>query len=108
MTYKSFGRSILIRNFRLAAMLIAYKNTWGIATDAEKRNKMSLLGLFSYIVFLPQIYFLLYDWWAYFTMGAAEPCSSEKTYIVIAGLYYAIAVSIKTKEADSFKKGKFW
>lgn len=32
-----------------AAMLIAYKNTWGISTSPEKRNKMSLLGAFSYI-----------------------------------------------------------
>lgn len=76
MTFKTFSRSITIKNHKLAALLIAYRNTWNIATSAEKRNKMSLLGVFS--------------------------------YIVVAGLYYAIAVSIKIKEADNFEKGKIW
>lgn len=108
MTFKTFSRTITIKNNRLAAMLIAYRNTWGISTSAEKRNKMSLLGAFSYMVFVPQIFFLVYDWWVYFTTGVAEQCSSEKTYLAIVGLYYAIAVSIKIKEADNFQKGKIW
>ena len=108
MTFKTFCRSITIKNYRLAAMLIAYKNTWRISTSPEKRNKMSLLGAFSYIVFIPQIFFVVYDWWVYFTTGTAELCSSEETYLAIVGLYYIIAVCIKIKEADNFQKGKIW
>ena len=74
----------------------------------KKRKKMSLLGAFSYIVFLPQIFFLAYNCWIYFTTGVTEPCSAEKTYLSIAGLYYIIAVSIKIKEADNFRKGNIW
>lgn len=62
MTFKTFSRSITIKNKKLVAMLIAYKNTWGIETSAKKRNEMSLLGAFSYVIFLPEIVFLAYDW----------------------------------------------
>ena len=110
MTFKTFSRSITIKNNKLSSMLIAYKNTWGIATSAEKRNKMSLLGAFSYILFFPQIVFIVYDWWVYFTTGvpALWATEAEETYLVAAGLFYAIAVSIKIAEADRFQKGKIW
>ncbi|MCI8509418.1 MAG: hypothetical protein HFJ06_12785 [Lachnospiraceae bacterium] len=108
MTFKTFGRSITIKSNKWAAMLIAYKNTWGIATSAQNRNKISLIGIFSYMVFFPQIFFLVHDWWVYFTTGVIEPSSAEKTYLSVVGLYYIIAVSIKIKEADNFEKGKIW
>ncbi|MDE6759336.1 MAG: hypothetical protein K2J90_01510 [Lachnospiraceae bacterium] len=108
MTFKTFSRSITIKNKKWAAILIAYKNTWGIATSAKNRNKISLLGVFSYIVFFPQAFFFAYDWWVYFTTGVTELCSAEKTYLSVVGLYYIIAVSIKIKEADNFEKGKIW
>ena len=108
MTFKTFSRSIIIKNRRLAILLIAYKNTWGITTSAEKRNKMSLLGAFSYMVLFPQIVYLVYDCWAFITTGVAEYCQAEETYLAVAGLYYLIEVSIKIKEADRFRKGKIW
>lgn len=106
MTFKTFSRSITIKNSKLAAIFIAYKNTWGITTSAKKRNKMSLLGAFSYIVFFPQIFFLAYNCWGYFTTGLTELSSAEETYLLIAGFYYIIAVSIKITEANNFSKGK--
>lgn len=106
MTFKTFSRSITIKNKKLATLLIAYKNTWGITTSPQKRNKMSLLGAFSYIVFLPQIVFLGYDLWIYFTTGVAKFCYAEETYLAGAGLYYIIAVSVKITEADKYNKGK--
>lgn len=108
MTFKTFGRSITIKNNKWAAMLIAYKNTWGIATSAPNRNKISRIGIFSYMVFFPQPFFFAYDWWVYFTTGVAELCSAEQSYLLVVGLYYMIAVSIKIKEADNFEKGKIW
>lgn len=108
MTFKTFSRSITIKNRKLAAMLIAYKNTWGIATSADKRNKMSLLGLFSYVIFLPQIVFLAYDWLFLITTGVMTQCEAEKTYLAVIGWYYAIAVCLKINEANKFKKGEIW
>ena len=60
MTFNSFSKSITIKNDKWAELLIAEKNTWGIATNSKKRNKMSLWGLIGYVVFLPQIVFMPY------------------------------------------------
>lgn len=109
MTFKTFSRSITIKNRKLAAMLIAYKNTWAISTSPEKRNKMSLLGAFSYIVFLPEIAFLAYDWWVFIKTGVVLfCCSAEETYLALAPWFYAIGLSLKITEADRFRKGKIW
>ena len=61
MTFKTSGRSIPIKNVKLAKMLIAEKNTWGIATSHENRKRMSLGGVIAYMVFLPQIAFMPYN-----------------------------------------------
>ena len=108
MTFRTFGRAITIKSDRLAAMLIAYKNTWGIATSPDKRNKMSLAGVFSWVVFLPEIVFLVQDWWVFIATGAAGFCPAEENYLAAAGLYYIIAVSRKITEADRFRKGEIW
>ncbi len=108
MTFKTFSRSVTIKNEKLAEMLIAHKNTWGIATSAEKRNKMSWLGIFSYLIFLPEIFFIGYDWWIYITTGMVGVCSAEETYLSIAGIYYIIAISRKITEANKFDKGEIW
>lgn len=108
MTFKTFGRSVTIKNERLAEMLIAHKNTWGIATSAEKRNKMSWLGIFSYIIFLPEIFFVGYDWWIYITTGVVGLCSAEEDYLAIAAIYYTIAILRNITEANKFDKGKIW
>lgn len=108
MTFKTFSRSVTIKNEKLAEMLIAHKNTWGIATSAEKRNKMSWLGIFSYLIFLPEVFFIGYDWWIYITTGMVGVCSAEETYLSIAGIYYIIAISRKITEANKFDKGEIW
>lgn len=49
MTFKTFCRSITIKSNKLAAMFIAYKNTWGIATDAKKKKEnVTVRGIFIY------------------------------------------------------------
>lgn len=108
MTFKTFSRSVTIKNEKLAEMLIAHKNTWGIATSAEKRNKMSWLGIFSYLIFLPEVFFIGYDWWIYITTGMVGVYSAEETYLSIAGIYYIIAISRKITEANKFDKGEIW
>lgn len=108
MTYKTFGWSATIKNADLAEMLIAEKNTWGIATDPGKRNKMSLLGVISYIVFLPQIAFLLYNWYAFFKTGSGKWCKAEQTYFALAMLYYMIGMIIKVREGNRFSRGEIW
>ncbi len=108
MTFKTFSRSITIKNKKLAGMLIAYKNSWGIATSADKRNRMSLAGVISYILFLPEILFIMYDWWIFLSTGRAEHCSAEKTYLVVTVWFYLIVLCIKIVEADKFDKGKIW
>ncbi|MDE7324814.1 MAG: hypothetical protein K2N63_00805 [Lachnospiraceae bacterium] len=108
MTFKTLNKSITIKNDRLAAILIAYKNTWGITTSADKRNKMSLPGMFSYIILFPEIIFLIYDCWICITTDAIGRCPSSKTYITITAWYYLIAISIKLKEAQKFNKGEIW
>lgn len=87
--------------------MIAYKNTWGIATSREKRNKMSLLGVFSYIVLIPQIICLTCDWYACFVTGEATD-KAVRSYGSITPLYYVIAVIIKLKESEKFNKGEIW
>lgn len=106
MTFKTFGRSIKIRNRKLAEILIAYRNTWGIATSVEKRNRMSLPGLVSWVIFLPQIVFLVYDWWFFVTVRAIGRCPSEETYLLMAAAYYLAMVCRNIKEADRFRKGE--
>lgn len=108
MTFQTFSRTITIKNHKLAKILIARKNTWGIATSRDKRNRMSLVGAFSWLLFFPQIFFLIYDLWVYFTTGVVAVCPAEQIYLIVAGLYYIIAISIKIKEADNFEKGKIW
>lgn len=106
MTFKTPSWSITIKNNTLAKVFIAEKNTWGIATASGRRNKMSLLGVISYIVFLPQIAFLPYNWWAYIKTGSGQWCEAEQTYLWMAMLYYFIALSIKIKEGIKFSKGE--
>lgn len=108
MTFNSFSKSITIKNVKWAELLIAEKNTWGIATDPRKRNKMSLWGLIGYVVFLPQIVFIPYNWWTYIRTGAGQWCEAEKLYLAVAMLYYLIALFIKLKEAIKFSKGEVW
>lgn len=108
MTFNSFSKSITIKNVKWAELLIAEKNTWRIATDPRKRNKMSLWGLIGYVVFLPQIVFIPYNWWTYIRTGAGQWCEAEKLYLAVAMLYYLIALFIKLKEAIKFSKGEVW
>lgn len=108
MTYKTFSKSITIKNAKLAKMLIAEKNTWRIATDPSKRNKMSLWGVIGYMVFLPQIAFMPYNWWGYIQTGSGQWCEAEQSYCAVAMLYYFIALNIKLTEAIKFSKGEIW
>lgn len=59
MAFKSFTKTYTIRNRKLVEILIAEENLWGVSTSLDKRNKMSMLGIVSYILFLPQIYFYI-------------------------------------------------
>ena len=108
MTFKSLSRSITIKNEKLAGMLIAYKNTWGISTSVNKRNKLSILGMISYLLFFLEIPFIIYDWWIFLSTGRAEQCFAEETYMAVTVWFYLIALSIKTIEASKFSKGKIW
>ena len=108
MTFNTFSKKITIKNRELAEILIAHKTTWGTTTSAKKRNEMSLFGVFSYALFIPEIIFLVYDWYVFITTGAAERCSKEKTYLVIVVWYYCAGLLIKIKEAEKFKQGKIW
>lgn len=108
MTFNTFSRSITIKNNRLAELLIAEKNTWGIATDPGKRNKMSLLGVISYMVFLPQIAFIPYDWWVFIETGSMQWGDAEQACMAAATIYNIIVLSIKLKEAIKFSKGEIW
>lgn len=108
MTFKTFSRSITIKNDKLAEILIAEKNTWGIATDPRKRNKMSLWGVISYMIFFPQIVFMPYNWWVYIETGSGQWCEAEQSYLCLAMLYYIIVWFIKLKESIKFSKGEIW
>ena len=74
-TFNTFSRSITIKNDKCVKLLIAEKNTWGIATDLRKRNKMSIWGVIGYVVFLPQIAFMPYNWWVYIETGEGKHCT---------------------------------
>ena len=108
MTFNSFSKSITIKNDKWAELLIAEKNTWGIATNPKKRNKMSLWGLIGYVIFLPQIVFMPYNWWFYIKTGSGQWCEAEKLYLAVTMLYYFVALFIKMKEAIKFSKGEVW
>lgn len=108
MTFNSFSKSITIKNDKWAELLIAEKNTWGIATNPKKRNKMSLWGLVGYVIFLPQIVFMPYNWWFYIKTGSGQWCEAEKLYLAVTMLYYFVALFIKMKEAIKFSKGEVW
>ena len=108
MTFNTFSRSITINNDRWAEVLIAEKNTWGITTDPDKRNKMSIWGVIGYLVFLPQIIFMPYHWWRYIRTGSGQWCEPELFYLWVAMLYYAIALTVKLREANKFSKGDIW
>ncbi|RKJ18227.1 hypothetical protein D7X48_19065 [bacterium D16-50] len=108
MTFNSFSKSITIKNDKWAELLIAEKNTWGIATNPKKRNKMSLWGLIGYVIFLPQIVFMPYNWWFYIKTRSGQWCEAEKLYLAVTMLYYFVALFIKMKEAIKFSKGEVW
>lgn len=108
MTFNTFGRSITIKNDKWAELLIAEKNTWGIATNPRKRNKMSLWGVIGYVMFLPQIFFIPYNWWVYIETGSGKWCEAEQLYLWVAILYYLVALITKLKEAIKFSKGEIW
>lgn len=108
MSFNTFSIFITIKNDKWAELLIAPKNTWGIATDLRKRNKMSIWGIIGYVVFLPQIVFLPYNWWVYIGTGEGKWCDAEQLYLAVVMLYYFIALSIKLKEAIKFSKGEIW
>lgn len=104
---KSFTRTCTIRNRKLAETLIAEENLWGVSTSLDKRNKMSMLGIISYILFLPQIYFYIYNIWIFITTGAPRWCELEQVYITIIFFYYTITLYIKRSNPDDIKKEKF-
>lgn len=107
-TFKSFTRALTIKNRKLAKILIAEKTTWGIATSPDKRNKMSILGIVSWIIFVPQIFFYLYDWQVFITTGVAEYCHMEIMYFHIVKWFYLITMSIKASESGKYRKGDIW
>jgi len=106
MTFRTFGWSVTIKNDRLAEALIAEKNTWGVAADPAKRNQMSLWGVVSYLVFLPQIAFFLYNWYVFFETGSVKWCQAERTYFAMAMLFYVIGMIRKVREGKRFSKGE--
>lgn len=108
MTFRIFGRSITIKNRKIARALIAEKNTWGLGTSVENRNRMSVLGLISYILLLPEIVFVIYDWWIFLSTGIAGQVGGEKVYMGVTVWFYFVAMSINIVEANKFNKGKIW
>ena len=108
MTFKSFTRTYTIRNRKLAEILIAEKNTWGVSTSRDKRNKMSMLGIVSYILFLPQIYIYIYNVWRFITAGDIKWCEPAQKYLGIMTIYYLITLSMKKVESGKYQKGEIW
>lgn len=108
MTFKTFGRSITIKNRRIAAVLIADKNTWGIATSAEKKNKMSLSGAFAYMIALPEIIFLMCDWYIFMKTAVVGRCPGEEPYLALATPYYIVGLLLNINAANKFSKGELW
>ena len=88
--------------------MIAEKNTWGISTSRDKRNKMSMLGLVSYILFLPQIYIYIHNVWRFIKTGSTMWDEQEQTYIGIMSAYYLITLAIKKIESGKYQKGEIW
>lgn len=108
MTFKTFGKSITIKNVALARILIADENLWRIKTSPDKRNKMSMSGIISYILFVPEIFFTIYDWWNYFSTGTTIYGAVEKNYFTVTMLFYVILLAKKTTEANKFNKGNYF
>lgn len=107
-TFKSFTRTLTIKNRKIARILIAEKTTWGVSTSREKRNEMSILGIVSWIIFLPIAYFYVYEWWTLITTGVAKEFKLGDLYMAIAGGFYLITVSIKDSESGKYRKGDIW
>ncbi|MCM1559829.1 MAG: hypothetical protein NC123_09810 [Butyrivibrio sp.] len=108
MTFKTFSRSITIKNRKAANVLIAYKNTWGIATSANKRNKMHLSGVFAYMMGLPEIIFLICEWFTFIKTGVARQSPEETSYIVLLATYYVVGMLRNINVANKFSKGAIW
>lgn len=108
MTFKTFGRSITIKNRKMASVLIAYRNTWGIATSANKRNRMCLLGVFAYMIVLPEIFFLICDWYIFVKTGVLGWCPGEEPYLALVTPYYVVGLLFNINEANKFSKGEIW
>lgn len=108
MTFKTFRRSITIKNREMARVLIAYKNTWGIATSTNKRNKMRLLGVFAYMIVLPEIIFLICDWYIFVKTGAVGWCPGEEPYLALVTPYYVVGLLLNINEANKFSKDEIW
>ncbi len=108
MTFKSFTRAYTIKYNKLTSILIAKKTTWEVSTSRDKRNKMSVLGIVSYILVLPQIYFYIYNFWIFITTGHTKWCELEKAYNAIMCFYYLITLTIKNSESGKYQKGEIW
>ena len=108
MTFKSITKTYTIRNRKLVEILIAEENLWGVSTSLDKRNKMSMLGIVSYILFLPQIYFYIYNIWLFITTGDPRWCELEQAYITTMFFYYTITLVIKKVESGKYQKGEIW
>ncbi len=108
MTFNTFGRSITIKSDKLSKLLIAEKNTWGIATDSQKRNKMSLWGVIGYVMFLPQLVLIPYSWWFCIKTETRQWPEIAEGLLWISVLYYLIALMKNISEANRFRKGKVW
>lgn len=108
MTFKSFTRTLTIKNRKLARILIAEKNTWGVSTNRDKRNKMSMLGVVSYILFLPQIYIYIHNVWRFIRTGNTMWDELEQNYLGIMSAYYLITLAFKKVESEKYQKGEIW
>ncbi len=108
MTLKSFTGTYTIRNRKLAEILIAEENLWGVSTSRDKRNKMSMMGIVSYILFLPQIYIYIYNVWRFITTGDIMWGELEQEYLCVVSVFYLITFSIKKVESGKYQKGEIW
>ncbi|MCM1161536.1 MAG: hypothetical protein NC412_09960 [Roseburia sp.] len=108
MTFKSFTKTYTIRNRKLAEILIAEENPWGVSTSRDKRNKMSMLGIVSYILFLPQIYIYIYNVWRFIRTGDIMWGDLEQEYLGIMVLFYTFTLARKKIESEKYQKGEIW
>ena len=92
----------------MASVLIAYKNTWGIATSADKRNKMCLLGVFAHMIVLPEIIFLICEWYIFVKTGVVGWRPGEEACIALVTPYYVVGLLLNINEANKFSKGEIW